>query len=162
MQQTNSAIKIAVIANTYSALYFHIIFSTKNRKLWLKPDIEKRVWEILGGIAREHRMTPIQIGGFDDHIHALVSLPPTLSVSKAVQYLKALSSKWTHETLPGFKRFAWQDGYAAFTVSKSQLSAVTAYIRRQRTHHAQIGFQEEFRAALRKHEVEFEERYVWG
>ncbi len=153
---------IANMANTYAALYFHIIFSTKNRELWLKPEIEARVWEGLGGIAREHRIMPIQIGGFDDHVHALVSLPPPLAISKAVQYLKGVSSKWAHETFPGFKAFAWQDGYAAFTVSESQLSVVADYIRSQRIHHAKVEFQEEFRAALQKHGVEFDERYVWG
>ncbi len=153
---------IAAMANTYSALYFHIVFSTKNREPWLKADPAPRVWEILGGIARDHRMTPIQIGGFDDHVHALVSSPPALAVSKAVQYLKGVSSKWIHEEMRGFKAFAWQDGYGAFTVSKSQIASVVNYIRDQRNHHAKLSFQDEFRAMLQKHDLEFDERYVWG
>lgn len=150
------------MANTYSALYFHIVFSTKNRERWLRPEIEARVWAVLGGIARGHRMTPIQIGGFDDHIHALISLPPALAVSKAVQYLKGVSLKWMHEELPRFKAFAWQDGYAAFTAGKSQLASVADYVCDQRVPHAKVGFQDEFRAMLRKHDVEFDEGYVWG
>ena len=107
-------------------------------------------------------MVPIQIGGCEDHVHALVSLPPALALSKAVQYLKGISSKCLHEELPRFKAFGWQDGFAAFTVSKSQLCAVSKYIREQRTHHARISFQDEYRALLLKHDVEFDERYIWG
>ncbi len=150
------------MANTYSALYCHLVFSTKNRERWLKPEIEERAWEVLGGIARDHRITPIQIGGIDDHIHALISFPPAMAVSKAVQYLKGVSSKFMHEEFPQFKAFAWQDGYGAFTVSKSQIPVVVDYIRGQRAHHAAVGFQDELRVMLRKHEVEFDERYVWG
>ena len=150
------------MANTYSALYYHIVFSTKNRQRWLKPDIETRLWEILGGIAHEHRMTAIQIGGFEEHIHALMSFPPALAPSKAVQYLKGLSSKWIHEQFPRFKAFAWQDGFSAFTVSKSHLGRVIDYIRDQHIHHAKLSFDDELRALLHKHEVEFDERYVWG
>ncbi len=150
------------MANTYSALYCHIVFSTKNREHWLQPEIEERTWEVLGGIARDYRMTPIQIGGFDEHVHALVSFPPAMAVSKAVQYLKGVSSKLIHEKFPHFKAFAWQDGYGAFSVSKSQIPTVADYIRGQRAHHATVGFQEELRAMLRKNEIEFDERYVWG
>jgi putative transposase len=150
------------MANTYSSLHFHIVFSTKNRQRWLKSEIEERVWRVLAGIAKDHRMTPIEIGGVDDHVHVLVSLPPALSLSKAVQYLKGVSSKWIHEELAGFRSFAWQDGYGAFTVSRSQLPAVSEYVRGQRQHHAKVDFRDEFRALLRKHNVEFDERYLWG
>jgi putative transposase len=150
------------MANTYSALHYHIVFSTKNRQRWFKPGTETRLWEILGGIVREHRIRPIQIGGFEEHIHALMSLPPALAPSKAVQYLKGLSSKWFQEQSPRFKAFAWQDGFAAFTVSKSHVGHVIEYIRDQHIHHARLSFDDELRALLRKHEVEFDERYVLG
>jgi len=104
------------MANTYTSLHYHIVFSTKNREAWISQLIEERVWEYLGGIARKNDIVPAKIGGIDDHVHLVVSIPPTLSISKAVQLVKGGSCLWFHET---FRRsaFAWQDGYGAFTVS---------------------------------------------
>jgi putative transposase len=76
------------MANTYTSLHYHVVFSTKNRVPCLTADIEQRVWEYIGGIARAHRMTALQVGGFDDHIHALVAAPATIAPSKIAQYLK--------------------------------------------------------------------------
>jgi putative transposase len=122
------------MANTYTSLHYHIVSSTKNREAWVSQLIEDRVWEYLGGIARNNDIIPIKIGGIDDHVHLVVSIPPTLSISKAVQLVKGGSSLWFHQT---FRRsaFAWQDGYGAFTVSKSQLPDVVRYVERQREHH---------------------------
>lgn len=150
------------MANTYVALYYHLVFSTKDRIAYLTPQIEQRVWSYLGGVAKKHGVFPQQIGGCDDHIHALVSVPASLSISQIVQCLKGDSSRWIHETFPELKEFAWQQGYGAFTVSKSLLPAVTQYILEQRLHHAHGDFQDEFRALLAKHGVEFDERYLWG
>ena len=149
------------MANTYTSLHYHIIFSTKNREPWIRADIEERLWAYLGGIARENGLTPVAIGGVENHVHALVAIPPALGVSKAVQLLKGASSKWVKETLPGLAAFAWQDGYSAFTVSKSNLPEVTDYIRGQREHHRKRSFEEEYRAFLTRHGVDFDERYVW-
>jgi putative transposase len=99
------------MANTYTSLYYHVIFSTKNRFDWIKPDLESRIWSYIGGIAREHKMTALQIGGCDDHIHALLQAPPTYSPSQIAQYLKGQSSKWIHEEFLALRGFAWQDGY---------------------------------------------------
>ncbi len=150
------------MANTYTALYFHIVFSTKNRAAYLKPDIEERIWAYLGGVARAHYMTALQIGGFDDHIHALIMAPATLSPSQIAQYLKGDSSKWIHEEFPKLQGFAWQDGYAAFTVSKSALADVIEYIKNQRRHHQRKTFQQEYLEFLEKHGIEYDQRYVWG
>jgi REP element-mobilizing transposase RayT len=116
------------MANTYTALFYHIIFSTKNRVAHIKPDIENRVWAYIGGVARKHQMTALQIGGVDDHIHALVMAPPTYAPSEIAKFLKGDSSKWIHEEFPELHGFAWQDGYGAFTVSKSNLPSVIQYI----------------------------------
>ena len=105
------------MANTYTSLHYHIIFSTKRRVRWLVSEIEQRVWEYLGGIARKHKMTALQIGGTADHIHALVLAPPVLSPSQIAQFLKGDSSKWLHDEFRGMRNFAWQDGYAAYTVT---------------------------------------------
>ena len=150
------------MANTYTCLHYHIIFSTKNRQRWISPDIEERLWSYLGGIADRNGMTPLKNGGIEDHVHIVVSLPPTMAPSKAVQLLKGGSSLWIHETFPELAEFAWQDGYGAFTVSKSQLSDLIEYVINQREHHRTRTFQEEYRAFLEKHRIEYDERYLWG
>jgi len=150
------------MANTYHSLHYHLIFSTKNRVACLTPEIEQRVWAYLGGVARKHNMTALQIGGFDDHIHALVMAPPTIAPSQIAQYIKGDSSKWIHETFPELGDFAWQEGYGAFTVSKSNLESVVAYTQKQREHHQKRSFQDEYREFLKNNGIAFDERYVWG
>jgi REP element-mobilizing transposase RayT len=147
--------------NTFTSLHYHIIFGTKHRERWITPDIEERVWAYLGGIARENDLHPLLIGGVEDHIHILLGLPPTLTVSEALKRIKGGSSGWVKENFPACRNFAWQDGYGAFTVSKSLIPDVEAYIRGQRDHHKVKTFQEEYRAFLDKHEVKYDERYLW-
>jgi putative transposase len=150
------------MANTYTSLHYHFTFSTKNREPWIAEEIENRVWAYIGGIARHHKMTALQVGGIEDHVHALVMAPPTLSPSEIAQYLKGESSKWIHEEFPKFRLFEWQDGYGGFTVSKSQIPDVIAYIKNQREHHRKKTFQEEYLELLKRHGVDYDERYVWG
>ena len=144
------------MANTYTSLHYHLIFSTKNRERWIDQDIEQRIWEYLGGIARQNDMKALQIGGVEDHVHLVVGIPATLAVSKALQLLKGGSSKWIHETFPTLAHFGWQDGYGAFTVSRSQLPGVVSYVANQREHHKKTTFQEEYRAFLQKHGIEYD------
>lgn len=150
------------MANTFSQIYFHIVFSTKNRIDLIHPDIEKRVWAYIGGILRKHGMTPIEIGGMDDHIHALTGAPPTISPSQAAKYVKGGSSFWIHNEFPNLHDFAWQDGYGVFSVSTSVVPNVVDYIKRQREHHQKQTFEEEYVELLRLHEVEYDERYLFG
>ena len=150
------------MANTYSCLNYHFIFSTKNREPWIVPDIEQRVWAFIGGIARTHKMTALQVGGIEDHIHALIIAPPTIAPFQIAQYLKGGSSKWIHEEFLTLPNFGWQDGYAAFTVSKSQIPSVISYIQNQREHHRKKTFQEEYLEYLRQNGIDYDERYVWG
>lgn len=98
------------MANTYSSLFYHVVFSTKNRTALIRPGIEARVWAYIGGIARNHKMTAIQVGGVDDHIHALVMAPTTIAPYEIAKYLKGESSKWIHETFAELQNFGWQDG----------------------------------------------------
>jgi REP element-mobilizing transposase RayT len=149
------------MANTYTSLLFHVVFSTKNRERWIGQHLEDRVWHYLGGTARTHDMVAYQIGGIEDHVHIVLGIQSSLSVSKAVQLLKGASSKWLKETFPELRAFAWQDGYGAFTVSRSQLEPTIQYVLRQREHHRTRTFQDEYRAMLSLHEVEFDERYLW-
>ena len=149
------------MANTYTSLHYHIVFSTKTRERWITSDIEQRIWAYLGGIAKENKMTPIQIGGVEDHVHLLLGASPILAPSKIAQLIKGGSSSWIHDTFPQLKSFAWQDGYGAFTVSKSNAPEVAAYIQDQRGHHRVKSFQEEYRVLLQRHGIEYDERYLW-
>jgi REP element-mobilizing transposase RayT len=136
------------------------VFSTKNREPWITRDIEQRVWSFIGGIADRNGMTPHRIGGLEDHLHVVLTIPPTLMVSKAVQLLKGGSSRWIRSTFPDLDRFGWQDGYGAFTVSVSRLPATVAYVERQRERHNALTFEAEYRLLLERHTVAFDERYL--
>lgn len=150
------------MANTYTSLHYQLVFSTKNREPWLSPDVEHRVWTYVGGIARENGMPALAIGGVEDHVHLVLRLPPHLAVSRAAQLLKGGSSRWIHETFPALRGFGWQDGYGAFTVSRSGLANVIRYVEAQRAHHRARSFQDEYRSLLGRHGIEYDERYVWG
>lgn len=155
------AIIIPRMANTLTSLHYHVVFSTKDREAWISPEIEQRVWSFLGGIANENGMKLYQIGGMPDHIHMLISLPTSLAVSKALQQIKGGSSKWIKTEFERLAGFAWQDGYGAFTVSKSNVPEVAEYIRGQKEHHRTKTFQEEYVAFLKRHEIQYDDRYLW-
>jgi REP element-mobilizing transposase RayT len=148
------------MANTYTSLHFHIVFSTKRREPWLTESICGRVWPYLGGIARENGMAALEIGGVSDHVHLLVSVRASMSVAKAVQLVKGASSHWIKDTFRTLAGFGWQDGYGAFSVSQSQLDAVQNYLRCQPEHHRTKTFAEEYRALLKRHRIEFDEQYL--
>ena len=150
------------MANTYTSLHYHVVFSTKNRHPFLGEAIRERVFAYLGGIARENGMNALEIGGVADHVHLLLSIPASLAVSKAVQLLKGGSSHWVKEAFPNLIDFAWQDGYAAFTVSQSQLDDVRAYISSQPEHHRTKTFAEEYGAFLARHHIQYDARYLLG
>jgi REP element-mobilizing transposase RayT len=150
------------MANTYSALFFHLVFSTKNRKCWIRPEIENRIWTYTGGIARSRGLVPIQIGGYDDHAHALVMAKPVHSPSEIAKWLKADSSKWIHSEFENMRSFQWQDGYGAFTVSKSNVPAVVEYIKTQRQHHEKESFDAEYERLMKLHDVEYDLEYLFG
>jgi putative transposase len=151
------------MANTYSSLFFHLVFSTKNRQKWIDAEIENRVWAYLGGIARKHYCTAIQAGGIEDHIHALILSPTIYSPSQIAQFLKGESSKWIHEEFPKLNRFGWQDGYSVFSVSKSIVPKVVDYIKNQRQHHTVKTFEDEYLELLKLHEIDtIDEKYLYG
>jgi REP element-mobilizing transposase RayT len=127
----------------------------------ITPELRERLWPFLGGIARQNGMTAIEIGGVEDHVHLLLSLPSTVSVAKALQLIKGGSSKWVHETFPEQRLFGWQSKYGAFSVSVSQLEKIIAYIKGQAEHHRKMTFKEEFVALLKKHRIQYDERYLW-
>lgn len=107
-------------------------------------------------------MKALAVGGIEDHAHLLLSLPTTISIAQAIQQIKGGSSKWIHETFPERRDFAWQEGYSAFSIGVSQVEDTVSYIRSQAEHHRRKTFQEEFLAFLKRHGIEYDERYVWG
>lgn len=133
-----------------TSILVHCVFTTKNRLPTIPPDIEPRLWAYMGGIARTNKMKALAVGGVTDHCHVLLSLPPTITVAKAVQLVKAGSSKWMHEQA-GKRQFDWQEGYGGFTIGLSQVPATVRYISNQSKHHAKVSFQEEWDAILKRH-----------
>lgn len=147
------------MAQTFASLLTHVIFSTKNHEPAIAAEFQAELWAYLGGIVRNLDGKALAINGTADHIHLLVSLPPTLCVADAIRVVKANSSKWAHEKLHA--SFGWQNGYGAFSVSLSAASEVIEYIRRQEEHHRRMTFQEELVAILKKHQIDYDERYIW-
>ncbi|MFO1459158.1 MAG: IS200/IS605 family transposase [Verrucomicrobiota bacterium] len=146
---------------TYTQLLSHIVFSTKERRPMLAPELGVRLFAYMGGIIRQLDGVSLLINGVADHVHILASLPATIAPSEFVGKLKANSSRWVHENFPEHRRFAWQLGYSAFSVSVSQKQGVLDYIAGQEEHHRKVPYQEELIAFLKKHEIEYDERYVF-
>ncbi len=145
-----------------SAVYIHLTFSTKNRRPFLrdKPTRDS-LHAYLGGISKQLDCPPILIGGVEDHVHLLCRFGRTITQAKWVKELKRISNGWLKEQGRGYGDFEWQGGYADFSVSQSNLDNVKAYIAAQEEHHRQVSFQDELRALLRRHEIEWDERHVW-
>ena len=150
------------MANSYTSIFIHIIFSTHNREPLLQSAFRERLFAYMGGIAGENKIKAISIGGTMDHVHMLTLIPASMPIAKAVQLIKGGSSKWLHENIIPLKNFAWQEGYGAFSISASQLSEVISYIDGQEEHHRIKTFQEEYLSFLNKYNIEYDERYVWG
>jgi len=149
------------MAHTFTHLLTHIIFSTKDRRPLLDADLKSRLFPYLGGIIRAHDGKALIINGPTDHVHILASLAAKHSLSDLMRELKADSSGWIHKNFPNQKMFAWQIGYGAFSVSHSNLIEVEKYIANQEEHHRKISFQEEFVTFLKRHEIEYDERFLW-
>jgi len=149
------------MANTYTNLLYHVVFSTKNRVACLTGDVRDPLYHYIGGVIRGEGGTLLEIGGVADHVHLLTRFKAAASVATMVRRIKTSSSKWMSDRSAGGPRFAWQTGYGAFSVSESQVGHVRRYIQKQEEHHRQRTFQEELRDILSKHNIEFDERYLW-
>ena len=147
------------MAHAFSRNHIHLVFSMKDRRNAITKEWQPRLWAYLGGICENHEMIPLAVGGTQNHVHILFHLPPKLALAKAVSLVKANSSKWMSEQ--GIK-FSWQEGYGAFSVSASNLDQVIRYIQNQDAHHRKTSFEDEFRALLRKHGVEYDSQYAFG
>jgi putative transposase len=141
--------------------YIHIIFSTKYRQPLITPKIEAELHTYLGGICNRLECQVIKVGGYTDHIHILCLLSKKIALAKLLEGLKSHSSKWAKTNGDEFKNFYWQDGYGAFSVKATDVDIVVKYIENQHEHHKKKTFQDEYRAILKKYNVEYDERYVW-
>jgi putative transposase len=142
-------------------VYLHAVFSTKNRERVLTDDVRSALHSYMGGILNGVGCSPIEINTEPDHAHVLFVMSRTETIADVVGQLKKSSNDWLREQGAEFAQFYWQAGYGVFSVSHSAVEEVRAYIRNQREHHQRVSFQDEFRAFLQKHGVEFDERYVW-
>jgi putative transposase len=147
------------VAQTLGNVVVHLIFSTKQRKPLIEPDIRSSLFAYLGGIVREMRGTALIVNGTCDHVHMLIRIRPANSIADIARIVKTNSSGWIRKK--GHKDFGWQAGYGVFSVSESSVPAVTRYIATQEEHHRKRSFQEEFVAFLKKNKVAYDERYIW-
>jgi putative transposase len=154
--------RIDPMSHSYTSSLYHCVFSTKDRRKTIDAELQSRLWPYLGGIARDNKMKALAIGGVEDHIHLLLSLPSTTTVAMAMQLLKGGSSKWIHDTFRDKDDFAWQEGYGAFTIGISQMNDTKRYIENQAEHHRVKTFEEEFIAFLERHGIDYDPRYVFG
>ncbi|MDD5542202.1 MAG: IS200/IS605 family transposase [Acidobacteriia bacterium] len=150
------------MSHSFTNLLTHAVFSTKDRIPLIPSDIRPRLHSYMGGIIRRLHGKVITIGGTIDHVHLLIQLTPTLALAEAIQKLKANSSRWVNETLHLPTKFAWQEGYAGFSVSMSNVSRVAKYISNQEIHHRKKTFREEMRELFMKHQISLDERSMWN
>ena len=145
-----------------SAVYVHLVLSTKERRPFLKDHAAREALHAyLGGISKTLECPPIIVGGIEDHVHLLAQFGRTITQAEWVKELKRVSNLWLKEQGRRYADFRWQGGYSAFSVSQSNLSRVKTYIANQREHHKTLDFQSELRKLLSRHNVEWDERYVW-
>jgi len=146
--------------STHLSLNYHLIFSTKHRETWIAKSWRDRLHEYMGGVIKGLNGIPLAVGGVSDHVHLLIGMRATHTISNVLRELKSESSRWVHATIrvPGF---AWQEGYAAITVSPSQIEEVRAYVLNQEEHHRTRTFQEEYREFLVKCGIEYDEKFLW-
>jgi REP element-mobilizing transposase RayT len=147
--------------NTYTNLLYHLVFSTKGRQPLIRETFKEELFKILGALAKDKGGTLLACGGIADHVHMVVRLKPHPSISDLLQYVKANSSGWVNRRGDIQGRFEWQVGYSAFTVSESQFPAVREYVANQEKHHKGMSYQEELLALLKRHKIEYDERYLW-
>jgi putative transposase len=139
----------------------HLVFSTKHRELWLNDAVRPALHAYLATVFKNLKCPVLILNSVEDHIHILFFLHRTVALATVVEDAKKSSSKWIKTQSAELASFAWQGGYGAFSVSESNVATVKQYIACQAEHHRKISFQDEFRAFLIKHKLEFDERYLW-
>jgi REP element-mobilizing transposase RayT len=141
--------------------YVHLIFSTKNREPLIFPPFEDELHNYLGGICNSLECQTIKVGGFNDHVHILCMLSKKIALMKLLEEVKSHSSKWMKINHASLSNFYWQDGYGAFSVNPTEIDTIINYIANQHEHHTKKTYQDEYRAILKKYNVDYNERYLW-
>ena len=149
------------MANTFSQINIHCVFAVKGRESIITMDFRDSLHSYVSGILLRDHSYPLAVNGWKDHIHVFFELPVTLSISKQMQMLKATSSKWINDNKFVKGQFSWQEGYGAFSYSRSQRDDVIKYIVNQEQHHKKQTFREEYLELLKKFAIKFEEKYVF-
>ncbi|MCX8532041.1 IS200/IS605 family transposase [Chryseobacterium luquanense] len=149
------------MSQSLSKIYVHIIFSVKNREPLIQDTIKEELFNYLGGICKNLECNPIQVGGYRDHVHILCILSKKVTLVKLLEDIKSSSSKWIKTKGEMFSNFYWQSGYGAFSVNPTEIEVVKNYIINQQDHHKTKSFQDEYRAFLKKYDVQYNEEYVW-
>jgi putative transposase len=139
----------------------HLVYSTKSRKPWIPHELSDRLYAYQAGVYQQWESPALVIGGVEDHVHALFLLSKNVALKRVVEEVKKSSSKWMKRENPECPAFQWQSGYAAFSVSQSNVASVKRYIVNQQEHHRRMTFQEELRAILQRHGMDYDERYLW-
>ena len=146
--------------SSHTSLFYHFVFSTKNRMPWISAPYQERLHAYLGGVVRGAAGIPHAVGGVEDHVHVLAQLSATCRICDLIRDLKSESSLWMHRVMR-HPNFAWQEGYGAFSVSAPAVDEVKGYIRNQRAHHAKRGFEVEYLEMLGAGRVQFNKEHLW-
>jgi putative transposase len=149
------------MSQSLARLHVHLVFSTKNRESLLLDSFRDSLHRYLATVLQSRGCPPVLINSLEDHIHILFELSRTVTLSDSVEFIKTTSSKWIKSQGREHSKFAWQTGYGAFAVSESNVAAVSKYIANQKDHHRKKSFQDEYRAFLKRHNISFDEKYLW-
>jgi putative transposase len=149
------------MANTYSQIYIHAVFAVKSRENLIAKSWRDNLHKYISGILKQEDAFPLAVGGWLDHVHVFFSLPPSKSISEVMRVVKSSSAKWTNEEKFVKGKFQWQEGFGAFTNSRSEIDNVVKYIMSQEEHHAGKSFKTEYLQLLRKYEIAFDDKYLF-
>lgn len=150
------------MTHSFRIHFFHFIWSTKQRLPLIDASIQPKLYAYIAGIIKSHSGKLVEIGGMPDHVHLLVELSNLDKFSHVVRDVKASSSAWVHKNYPHLADFAWQQGFGSFSVSFSSVESIQTYIQNQAAHHATMSFEEEYRKFLARHQIQYDERFVFG
>ena len=149
------------MTHSFKVHQFHLVWSTKNRRNLIEKSFQKRLYDYMGGIVKEHKGHLLEIGGIANHVHLLVSLSNLNSYSGLIRDVKAGSSLWVHKTIQAASEFGWQEGYGSFCVNFSSIESVKRYIQNQEEHHRKSTYEDEFIGFLNAHHISFDPWFVF-
>lgn len=149
------------MANTYTQINVHVIFSVKGRGNLLVAQFRNELFKYISGILNNTKQFSLAVNGYTDHVHLFFEMHPTTALSDIIRVVKTNSSKWINENKYVNGKFRWQEGYGAFSYSRSQRNDVIKYIRNQEIHHRTRTFKDEYLELLKKFEIDFDDHYVF-